>query len=301
MGRDRSSECNPGLAGAGTRGPVVPGVPGGPDGSHDHGSRLPLDRRAGRKCEGSRIVAGGKGGGPACAWGAAATGAPQMARVPDDVVQGGVSVELVHLGSLYHDDVMDEATTRRTVESVNAKWGNLQAILAGDYLLAKASEIAASLGTEVAGLLANTITRLCEGQVRELRDAYNLSRTDEAYITSINGKTAALLATSCRVGAIVADLPRSIVTTLTEFGHHYGMAFQVVDDILDVVATDEELGKPSCNDLVEGIYNLPVLHALRSPVGDDLRVVLGDKLDATAREAARELVKRSGAIESALQ
>jgi heptaprenyl diphosphate synthase len=218
-----------------------------------------------------------------------------------EVIMGAVSVELVHLGSLYHDDVMDDAVTRRTVESVNAKWGNLKAILAGDFLLARASEIAASLGTEVAGLLANTIARLCEGQVRELRDAYNLTRTEDAYITSINGKTAALLATSCRVGAIVADLPRSIVTTLTEFGRHYGMAFQVVDDILDVVATDEELGKPSGNDLVEGIYNLPVLHALRSPIGDELRAVLGDKLEPEAREAARELVKGSGAIESALE
>jgi heptaprenyl diphosphate synthase len=217
-----------------------------------------------------------------------------------EVIMGAVSVELVHLGSLYHDDVMDDAVTRRTVDSVNAKWGNLKAILAGDFLLARASEIAASLGTEVAGLLANTIARLCEGQVRELRDAYNLARTEDAYITSIRGKTAALLATSCRVGAIVAGLPRPIINNVTEFGQQYGMAFQIVDDILDVVASDAELGKPSGNDLVEGIYNLPVLHALRSPVGDELRDLLGDKLDPYERERARSLVKRSGAIESAL-
>ena len=86
---------------------------------------------------------------------------------------GGVACELVHLGSLYHDDVMDEAETRRTVESVNARWGNLRAILAGDFLLARASEIAASLGTEVAGLLARTIGRLCEGQIAELRHAFD--------------------------------------------------------------------------------------------------------------------------------
>src|SRR4249919_802285 len=129
------------------------------------------------------IVAGGKRLRPVRAMAAAGT---RQDTLSDDVVQGGVSVELVHLGSLYHDDVMDEAETRRTVESVNAKWGNLKAILAGDFLLARASEIAASLGTEVAGLLANTIARLCEGQVRELRDAYNLGRTEENYITSIN-------------------------------------------------------------------------------------------------------------------
>src|SRR5687767_11435574 len=208
-----------------------------------------------------------------------------------EVIMGAVSVELVHLGSLYHDDVMDDAVTRRTVESVNAKWGNLKAILAGDFLLARASEIAASLGTEVAGLLANTIARLCEGQVRELRDAYNLGRTEENYITSINGKTAALLATSCRVGAIVAGLPRPIVTTLTDFGRHYGMAFQVVDDILDVVATDEELGKPAGHDMAEGIYNLPVLRTLAGPAGDELRALLGGPLAPEAQARALALVR----------
>src|SRR5256885_4820267 len=121
------------------------------------------------------IVAGGKRVRPlfAIASACAATTSGDIA-VSDDVVRGGVAVELVHLGSLYHDDVIDEAPTRRTVESVNARWGNLTAILAGDFLLAKASEIAASLGTEVAGLLAATIGRLCEGEVGELRTAYDV-------------------------------------------------------------------------------------------------------------------------------
>ena len=132
-----------------------------------------------------------------------------MGPAAADVVSGAVSVELVHLGSLYHDDVMDDATTRRTVESVNARWGNLKAILAGDYLLARASEIAASLGTEVAGLLAATIARLCEGQVLELQHTFDVGRTEEAYLASIDGKTASLLATACRIGAIVAELPRA--------------------------------------------------------------------------------------------
>lgn len=220
--------------------------------------------------------------------------------VSHEIIMGAVSVELVHLGSLYHDDVMDDALTRRAIDSVNAKWGNLKAILAGDFLLARASEIAASLGTEVAGLLANTIARLCEGQVRELQDAYNLARTEADYIRSINGKTAALLSTSCKVGGIVAGLPRHLIDTLADFGTHYGMAFQVVDDILDVVATDEELGKPSGNDLVEGIYNLPVLRALATPSGPALREMLGEKLSADEREAARAIVKASGGVESAL-
>src|SRR5436190_17936334 len=116
------------------------------------------------------IVAGGKRVRPLFA--IASASASGQANPSDEVVLGGVAVELVHLGSLYHDDVIDEAPTRRTVESVNARWGNLTAILAGDFLLARASEIAASIGTEVAGLLAATIGRLCQGEVSELRPAY---------------------------------------------------------------------------------------------------------------------------------
>ena len=126
----------------------------------------------------------------------------------DDAVWGGVSCELVHLGSLYHDDVMDESTTRRGVDTVNAKWGNLQAILAGDFLLAKASEIAAGLGTEVAALLARTIGQLCEGQILELRHTYNVARPIDAYLSSINGKTASLYSTAARIGGIVAGHDR---------------------------------------------------------------------------------------------
>ena len=185
-----------------------------------------------------------------------------------DVVRGGVSVELVHLGSLYHDDVMDEAATRRTVESVNARWGNLQAILAGDFLLAKASEIAASLGTEVAGLLAATIGRLCEGQVLELaatpttstaprRPTWRPSRARPPRCSPPPAASAASWPTS----------PAPTIDRLTEFGRAYGMAFQIVDDILDVIATDEQLGKPAGHDLVEGVYTLPMLRALAGPAG----------------------------------
>src|SRR5204862_2627867 len=122
----------------------------------------------------------------------------------DDVITGGISVELVHIGSLYHDDVMDDAEVRRGVPSVNSKWGNLVAILSGDFLLARASELAASLGIEVAGLLAATIGRLCEGQVGELQTTFSVDRTESSYLASITGKTAALLAASCRIGGLTA-------------------------------------------------------------------------------------------------
>lgn len=250
------------------------------------------------------IVAGGKRGRPAFAIGAAATAQSAMASVPDDVVMGAVSVELVHLGSLYHDDVMDDATTRRTVESVNARWGNLQAILAGDYLLAKASEIAAALGTEVAGLLAATIGRLCEGQVLELQHTYNPLRTEDSYLRSIEGKTASLYATACRIGALTAGLPRDDVDALTTFGRSFGMAFQIVDDILDLVASDEQLGKPAGHDLIEGVYTLPVLRVLARGEGDadadTLRGLLGRVLSEDEMVEARAIVRASGEVDGAL-
>ncbi len=220
----------------------------------------------------------------------------------EEAVQGGVACELVHLGSLYHDDVMDEAPTRRGVETVNAKWGNLQAILAGDFLLARASEIAASLGTEVAGLLARTIGWLCEGQIEELQYTYDPNRTEESYLRSIHGKTASLYSTSTRIGGIVAGLDRTHIETLTEFGSAYGMIFQIVDDVLDITATDEQLGKPAGHDLEEGVYTLPVLRTLA--VGDgaaaELSELLGGPLEGAGRERALQIVRAGIGIESAV-
>ena len=246
------------------------------------------------------IKAGGKRLRPALAIAAGATRLPTP--VPDGVVLGGVAVELVQVGSLYHDDVMDEALTRRGVESVNARWGNLRAILSGDFLLAKASEIAASLGVEVAGLLAATIGSLCEGQVRELQTVFNAERTEEQYLASVAGKTASLFAAACRIGGIVADLPRDWIEALTLYGHRYGMAFQIVDDVLDVVATDEELGKPAGQDLAEGIYTLPVIRALRRGGAEagELRAILGSPLERGDVDTARKLVRGDGAIDEAM-
>ena len=221
-------------------------------------------------------------------------------RSSQAAVRGGASVELVHIGSLYHDDVMDDATTRRSVASVNAQWGNLRAILAGDYLLGQASAMAASLGAEVARLLAEAITQLCEGQIIELENAYDTGRSEQRYERAVSGKTAALLSISCRIGATVGDVPRTVVEALGEFGFAYGMAFQIVDDILDLVATESQLGKPTGNDLAEGTYTLPVIRALADPVaGDELRSILGGPIDAPARLRAAELVRSTSGVDEA--
>jgi heptaprenyl diphosphate synthase len=253
---------------------------------------------------GHLITAGGKRARPLFAVAAAAVAADDAdaieATVTDDVILGGVAVELVQVGSLCHDDVIDEADTRRGAESVNARWGNLKAILAGDFLLAKASEIAAGLGTEVAGLLAATIGRLCEGEVLELRTAYDVDRSEASYLAAIEGKTAALFATACRVGGIVGRLPREQIDQLTDFGRHYGMAFQIVDDVLDVIATDEELGKPAGHDIAEGVYNLPVLRALADGA-PDLRALLGGPVEGEDLERARKLVRASDGVRQSIE
>jgi heptaprenyl diphosphate synthase len=246
------------------------------------------------------ILAGGKRVRPGFAIAAAGTATATATPASHRVVMGAAAVELVHLGSLYHDDVMDEALVRRTVPSVNARWGNLRAILAGDFLLARASEIAAALGTEVAGLLAATIGQLCEGEVRQLSFLFEADRSEDAYFKAIAGKTASLLATACRIGGLVAELPRADTEALTQFGQSYGMAFQIVDDILDVIATEEQLGKPAGIDLLEGNYTLPVLRALQTAAADELRPLLGRELDATTLGEVLVLVRESGGVESAL-
>jgi heptaprenyl diphosphate synthase len=208
----------------------------------------------------------------------------------------------VHLGSLYHDDVMDEAETRRGVETVNARWGNLQAILAGDFLLSRASEIAASLGTEVAGLLARTIGWLCEGQIEELRHTYDIGRDEESYLRSIHGKTASLYGTAARIGGIVAGLDRPRIDALTTYGNAYGMVFQIVDDVLDLTATAEQLGKPAGHDMEEGVYTLPVLRTIEAggTAADELADLLGKPLDAAERDKALAIVRSGEGIQSAL-
>ena len=157
----------------------------------------------------------------------------------------------------------------------------------------RASPIAASLGTEVAGLLARTIGWLCEGQIEELRHTYDMTRTETSYLASIHGKTASLYGTAARIGGIVAGHDRPVIDALTEYGNAYGTVFQIVDDILDITATDEQLGKPAGHDMVEGVYTLPVLRTLAvgNASASELADLLGSPLDAVAQEKALAIVR----------
>jgi heptaprenyl diphosphate synthase len=244
------------------------------------------------------IIAGGKRIRPALA--IASAGLSDL-PTSDDTIQGSISVELVHLASLYHDDVMDEALIRRQVPSVNARWGNLIAIVAGDFLLARSAEISAALGSEIGGLIAATLARLCQGQIAETRASFQVGRTEEDYLQSIANKTAALMSTACRIGGKTARLPSDAVEALTNFGECFGMVFQIRDDVRDVIATEEELGKAPGQDLTEGIYTLPVQRALRDDaVAGKLAALLGRPLSKDQADTARSLITQSKGIDESV-
>ncbi len=246
------------------------------------------------------IGAGGKRIRPIIAFAASLAVASPDGRT-QAIVDCAIAVELVHLASLYHDDVMDEASERRGVSSVNARYGNLLAIVTGDYLLARAAEIAARLGQGVAELLAATLAKMCEGQILEVGAAGNLDRSAESYLQAISGKTASLMATSARIPGIIAGAPEPLLDAITKIGENLGLIFQLRDDILDLFASRETLMKEPGQDLVEGVFTLPVILALRdSSVRQELQRLLGTSVSAEDRLVATKLIRESGSLPEAL-
>jgi heptaprenyl diphosphate synthase len=215
------------------------------------------------------------------------------------LVPCAAAIELTHLATLYHDDVMDESAVRRGVPSANARFDNTVAILTGDYLFARSSGIAADLGTYVSRVLADTIADLCEGQIMESEHSSGGDQTVERYLAVVERKTAALLATSCRLGAWLSGAPPEQVEAVTAFGRTLGVAFQLSDDVIDIAGREEETGKVPGTDLREGVWTLPVFETLagRASGADDLRMALAGK-DVPG---ALELLRTNGSIELALK
>jgi heptaprenyl diphosphate synthase len=203
------------------------------------------------------------------------------------VLTSACVVELTHLASLYHDDVMDEADLRRGAASANARWDNHVAILTGDFLFSKSSELTADLGPEAVRLQARTFTRLVEGQILETLGPQDDQDPLEHYLRVVAGKTGSLIATSARYGAMFADAPTDVVEALTEYGEKVGVAFQLSDDILDIASESEDSGKTPGTDLREGVPTLPVLIAQRSTEPADARLLelLGSDLTEDAPHA----------------
>ncbi|CAN5591671.1 polyprenyl synthetase family protein [soil metagenome] len=248
------------------------------------------------------VLGGGKRLRPAMslACAAAATGGGDATVVDPAVVVGATAVELVQAGSLVHDDIMDEAGERRGVPTINAKEGPSQSLLVGDFLLARAGQLAAGVNQSVAAYLAAAIADLCIGQSAEVVALFDVQRTEAAYEDSIRGKTAALFRASCEIGAAAAEVSEELVAALAAYGTAFGMAFQVIDDVLDLVSTAEALGKPVGNDIREGVYSLPVLIALAGPDGAALHPLLGHRPDEDEVAQALALVRGSSGVAEAL-
>ncbi|MFF1719898.1 polyprenyl synthetase family protein [Streptomyces sviceus] len=175
------------------------------------------------------------------------------------VVPSAVVVELTHLATLYHDDVMDEAEVRRGVDSANTRWGNSVAVLTGDFLFARASHILADLGPEAVRVQSEAFERLVTGQILETAGPQDGRDPVEHYLDVLGGKTGSLVAVSCRFGAMMSGADERVVDVLTQYGERLGVAFQLADDVLDIASDSHESGKTPGTDLREGIPTMPVL------------------------------------------
>ncbi|MFF7533619.1 polyprenyl synthetase family protein [Streptomyces bobili] len=224
------------------------------------------------------------------------------------IVPSAVVVELTHLATLYHDDVMDEAEVRRGVSSANTRWGNSVAVLTGDFLFARASHILADLGPEAVRVQAEAFERLVTGQILETAGPTDGRDPVDHYLDVLGGKTGSLVAVSCRFGAMMSGADETVVDVLTQYGERLGVAFQLADDVLDIASDSHESGKTPGTDLREGIPTLPVLRLreraarlslpedialcelLESDLGDDAR--LAEALAALRAHPALEQARR---------
>mgnify|MGYP003344428763 FL=1 len=185
------------------------------------------------------------------------------------IIEAAVVCELTHLGTLYHDDVMDEAPMRRGVESANSRWNNSVAILTGDYLFAKVSQLLADLGPEAVRLQAFTFERLVIGQIMETQGSAKGLTPLEHYLAVIADKTGSLIAASARYGGMISGASSDVIESLTKFGEAMGAVFQLADDIIDIASDSKESGKTPGTDLREGVPTLVTLHVLESKDKND--------------------------------
>ncbi|MBF8169472.1 polyprenyl synthetase family protein [Streptomyces olivaceus] len=222
------------------------------------------------------------------------------------IVPSAVVVELTHLATLYHDDVMDEAAVRRGVSSANARWDNSVAVLTGDFLFARASQILADLGPEAVRVQALAFERLVTGQILETAGPQDGRDPVEHYLDVLGGKTGSLVAVSCRFGAMMSGADETVVDVLTQYGERLGVAFQLADDVLDIASDSHESGKTPGTDLREGIPTLPVLRlrerAERLGLAEDIalsELLASDLSDDDRHGEALRLLRAHPALEQA--
>jgi len=220
-----------------------------------------------------------------------------------DVVRAATAVEFLHVATLYHDDVIDEAATRRDAQTLNSRFGNTTAILSGDYLLACCMDLGSRLGAQATETIAETLRTMCAGQIVETADLFRAERTEDDYFNAINGKTASLLRTSAFLGALVAGGSPAAVRAIGEYARHLGLAFQIWDDIRDIRASASTTGKERGKDLRNGVYTLPVIYGMRATpdVLAPLLQALADRnADPWTERRISDLIERSGALDQAV-
>ncbi len=219
-------------------------------------------------------------------------------KIDGHVIAAATAIELIHIASLVHDDIIDGATLRRRTPTINSKEGVSSAILTGDYLQALAYTQATTSGKAVTSIVATAFAAMCEGQMQELSDSYNANRSVKSYLATIHNKTALLMAAACQIGGQCAELPIHQVEALRKYGEAFGMAYQLVDDLLDILATSVTLGKPVGNDIKEGVYTLPVLLALQGSAAQQVGSWLGQN---PARSPEPALVVKTLVEDGSLQ
>jgi heptaprenyl diphosphate synthase len=212
-----------------------------------------------------------------------------------------VALELIHMASLVHDDVIDDAELRRGKPAIKTKWGNKVAMYTGDYILALSLDIITNVKQPaIHKILANTIVEVCIGEIEQIKDKYRFDQNFRDYFRRIKRKTALLIATSCQLGAIAAGATEDIHKKLFQFGYYVGMSYQIIDDILDFTSTEKTLGKPAGGDLLQGNITAPVLFAMdNQEIRAEIEKVNGD-MSFEQIEKIITLIKKSGAIEKSI-
>lgn len=219
----------------------------------------------------------------------------------DVMKQVAVPLELIHMASLVHDDVIDDSEMRRGQATVKAQWNNSVAMYTGDFILARALEyITVIEDPKIHDILSRTMIEVCRGEIIQIEDKFKLDQSVRDYLRRIKRKTALLISSSCELGATVSGTDKETAARLRRFGYFIGMSFQITDDILDFTSSDEELGKPAGSDYIQGNITLPVLFARKDPeIYSRLKETVGEAITDSERRAVVEMIRNSSALKEA--
>jgi len=207
------------------------------------------------------------------------------------------AVELLHTATLIHDDTLDDSCLRRGKPTINSLWGNYNAVLLGDYLSAVSARLTAETGNiRVIKLFAQTLMNICSGEIDESFSSFNLEQSRQHYFKRIGNKTASLFSAAAESGAVLSEAPEEVVQSLKNYGYNLGMAFQIVDDILDFIGQKETMGKPVVSDLSRGIFTLPVILLFERPESNWLKEIF-DKDKKRGTRLLMEMIRNSSVLE----